>query len=293
MNAITVSHKEQIVAGLQQRKDLVGAVAIPDESGFSVLSEGNGLLLVLVTEDGTSDGSITHYIQDGLRIQERRISRSSLEERLAKREDRAFIQWMIQGEIWVDPQAYLTNVRAELLECPAVIKEQKLLAEFSLFLKRYLQCKEFLHADQILDAYSCILRAIHHWARIVVLEAGAQPESTVWQQVRQYNSGVYKLYEELTASSETLKQRVELVLLACEFSVMSKMGSCCSLLIRILENSDEPMGVEELLQHPSLKGQAAANLPLLLNKLARKALIKEVAVATETEWLSLELKYTK
>lgn len=293
MNAITVSLKEQIAAGLLKINDLVGAVAIPNGTGDTVLSEGNGLLLVLVMEDGASDGSINHYIQDGLRIQERRISRSSMEDRLRAREDRTFIQWMIQGEIWVDPQAYLERVRAELLDYPAVAKEQKLLAEFAMFLKRYLQCKEFLHADQILDAYSSVLRAIHHWARIVVLEAGAHPESTVWQQVRRYNTGVYKLYEELTASPETLKQRVELVLLGCEFSVMSKMESCCSLLIRILEDSEEPLGVEELVQHPYLQGPISANLPLLLNKLSRKALIKEVAVATDAELFALEVKYTK
>ncbi|WP_438448475.1 nucleotidyltransferase-like protein [Gorillibacterium sp. sgz5001074] len=293
MNVITVSLKEQLTAGLLEAKGLLGAVAVSDDSGLSVLSEGNGLLLVLVVENGASDGSISHYMQDGIRIQERRISRSTLEAILAAREDRTFIQWMIQGEIWVDPQAYLAQVRAELLEYPAIAKEQKLLAEFSMFLKRYMQCKEFLHAEQILDAYSCILRAIHHWARIVVLEAGVHPEATVWQQVRQYNTGVYKLYEELTASPETLKQRVELVLLACEFSVMSKMESCCSMLIRILEESEEPMGVEDLLGHPYLQGQTGANLPLLLNKLARKALIKEVAVATDAELFSLEVKYTK
>lgn len=293
MNAIPAAQKEQIIAGLLQSEEVIGAVAILNENGFSVLSEGNGLLLVVVVEDDGSDGSISHYIQDGLRIQERRIPKSILEARIGRREDRAIIQILIQGEIWVDPQTYIENVRTGLLGYPALAKEQKLLSEFSLFLKRYLQCKEYLHHDQILDAYSSILRAIHHWARIVVVEEGVNPEFTVWQQVRRYNPGVYKLYEELTASTETLKQRVELVLLACEFSVMSKMENCCSLLIHILEESEEPMSVDDLMEHPHLKGQISMNLPLMLNKLARKSLIKEVAVATDKELFSLEVKYTK
>jgi hypothetical protein len=293
MNAISLTMKDQIITALLQRKGLLGAVAVRNDSGYSVLSEGNVLLLVLIFEDGAADESITHYIQDGIRIQERRISMSYLEARAETLEDRAIIHWMIQGEIWVDPQAYLAKVRADLLDYPAIVKEQKLLTEFSLFLKRYMQCKEHLQAEQILDAYSSILRAIHHWARIAVLEAGVHPETTVWQQVRKFNPGIHKLYEELTASPETLKQRVELVLLACEFSVMSKMESCCSLLIRILEEAEEPLGIEELIGHPLLKGQASSNLPLMLGKLARKALIKEVAVATESELFSLEVKYTK
>lgn len=293
MNAISLTLKDRIITALLDKDGFLGAVALRNDSGYSVLAGSNVLLLVLVFEDGKSDESITHYMQDGLRIQEQRVTRSTLEARTEALEDRAFIHWMIQGEIWVDPQAYLSKVRDGLLDYPAIVKEQRLLSEFSLFLKRYIQCKEYLQEDQILDAYSSILRSIHHWARIVVVEAGVFPETTVWQQVRRINPGIYKLYEELTASSETLKQRVELVLLACEFSVMSKMESCCSLLIRILEEAEEPMGIEELAVHPMLKGHISSNLPLILSKLARKSLIKEVAVATESELFSLEVKYTK
>lgn len=293
MNAITTSLKERIIASLGQVTGLVAAIAVQGETGSTVLAEGSGLLLLLAVEDGSAEESTTHYILEGMRIQERRIPCTDLENRLLNRDETTLIQWMLQGEIWVDPQAYLTKIRNGLQSYPEDVLEQQLLAEFSMFLKRYLQCKDFLHTDQILDAYSAILRAIHHWARIAVLEEGLYPEFRIWQQVRRYNYGVYKLYEELTASSETLKQRVELVLLASEFSVMSKMESCCSLLIRILEESAEPMGVQELRRHPALKGKIGSNLPLLLNKLARKALIREVAVATDAELLSLEVKYTK
>lgn len=291
MNANTLTRREHIVSGLSQLEGLLGVVALWDTSGFSVLTEGSDLLLVVVLEDRVSPLSTSHYIQEGIRIQEKQISRGEMECRAASREDRALIHWMMEGDIWLDPEGFLAGIRTDLTEYPEIVKQQKLLTEFSLFMKRYLQCKDFLLADQVLDAYSSVLRAIHHWARIAVIEEGVHPEITVWQQVRHFNPGVYKLYEELTASPETLRQRVELVLLACEFSVMSKMESCCSLLIRILEEVGQPMSVHELLVHPYLKGMAASNLPLMLNKLARKALIKEVAVATEAELFTLEIKY--
>lgn len=292
MNANTLTRKEQIVSGLAELNGLLGIVALWDKSGFSVLTEGNDLLLVVVLEDAAPAISTFHYIQEGLRIQEKRVAKSQLENLAVSRDDKAIIHWMLEGEIWHDPRGILAQLQIAMGEYPEILKQQRLLTEFSLFMKRYLQCKDFLLADQVLDAYSSVLRAIHHWARITVIEEGVYPEVTVWQQVRTYNPGVYKLYEELTTSSETLRQRVELVLLACEFSVMSKMECCCSLLIRILEEVGQPQSIQELLTHPYLKGMAASNLPLMLNKLVRKSLIKEIAVAAEAELFDLEIKYS-
>lgn len=292
MNANTLTKREQIVTGLMAQDGLLGIVALWGANGLSVLTEGSDLLLVIVSEDGISSLSTTHYIQDDIRIQERRIPRSLMRERAASREDRNLLHKMMEGEIWFDPEGFLAQIRMDLLEYPDIVKQQKLLSEFSLFMKRYLQCKDFLVADQVLDAYSSVLRAIHHWARISVVEAGVHPEITVWQQVKRYNPGVYKLYEELTTSNETLRQRVELVLLACEFSIMSQMEYCCSLLIRILGEAGQPLGVQELLNHPYMSGTWSVNLPLILTKLSRKSLIKEVSVASDLTWFELEVKYT-
>lgn len=292
MNANTLTRKEQIVSRLAQKRGVLGVLGLWDTSGFSVLTEGNDLLLIVVLEDESNTSFTSHYIQEGIRIQEKCISGSRLEGVVLSREERQVIRWLTEGEIWFDPEGFLTGLHSTLNHSPDLLKSQRLLSEFSLFMKRYLQCKDFLASDQVLDAYSSILRAIHHWARITVIEAGVYPDTMVWQQVRNYNPGVYKLYEELTTSSETLRQRVELVLLACEFSIMSKMESCCSLLIRILKESEHPLGVQELLQHRDLASLQPSHLPLMLNKLARKSLIKEVAVANETEWFELEIKYS-
>lgn len=291
MNAHILTQKEQLVAGLARLDGLLGIVALWNASGYSVLTEGDDLLLIVVMEDACLIAETYHYIQDGIRIQERRLSNTHIENLLAKRDDRTVARMIIEGDIWMDRDGYLEGIRAAFLKYPALLKQQKLLGEFSLFMKRYLQCKEFLLADQILDAYGSLLRAIHHWGRITLIEEDILPEITMWHQIRGRNPEVYKLYEELTASPETLKQRVELVLLACEFSVMSKMENCCSLLIRVLADKDMPISVQELLAHPFLQGMSTANIPLMLNRLARKSVIKEVAVPVEDELFSLEIRY--
>jgi hypothetical protein len=206
-------------------------------------------------------------------------------------DNRNIIYWILQGEIILDQGTYLESLRHRLLEFPDLLKEQKLLMEFSLFLSKFIQSKEYLAEGHNLDAYSNILEALHHWARIVIIEEDNHPELTVWRQVRTINPGVYKLYEELTLSSETLRQRVELVILACEFSVMSKMESCCKLLLRILEGRETPWQIAEIQSHIDLH-HLRINTSLLLNKLVKKSLVREVAIAMDDTFSELELRYT-
>jgi hypothetical protein len=96
----------------------------------------------------------------------------------------------------------------------------------------------------------------------------------------------------LTTSKETVAQRVELILLACDFSVMSKMEKCSQVLLRLLESRSEPWSYEELAQHADM-AQSKPELGLLLNKLVKKLLIREVAVAKDSTMDWMELSYTR
>ena len=126
-----------------------------------------------------------------------------------------------------------------------------------------------------MDAYGNVLEALLHWARIAIIEAGIHPELMVWEQIHKINPGIYKLYEELTLTTETLKQRVELVHLACEFSVMSKMEGCCALLIRILKSRPQPWSPSELHDHDLLRN-LKLEIGLILKKLTMKSIVTEI-----------------
>jgi hypothetical protein len=178
-----------------------------------------------------------------------------------------------------------------LLAFPNELREQKQLVEFAHFIRTYLQAKQDLQDNNLLDAYGHILTALHHWAHIALIEAGVHPELTVWRQMRRFNPGIYKLYEELTISSESLEQRVKLVQLACEFSVMNKMKSCCELLFSILAQREEPWSVMELQLHPKLSG-LHIDLSLLLQKLVKRGYVREVAIMPDSgDTEALELRY--
>ncbi len=253
--------------------------------------EGFDLLILIVTNDDLETDHISHYIKDNVRIQELLIYTKDLERRIFSGQNGNIVQWILQGEIVLDKGSYLQHLKSQLIHISNPMMEQRLLNEFSCFLRKSLLCKQYLQEGHVLDAFSEILEALRHWARIAIIEEGHDPELTVWNQLRKINPGVYKLYEELTSSSETLEQRVQLVLLGCEFTMLSKMENCCSLLIRILSSRRNPWSLKELMEHPDLQA-VSYDYAVVLHHLVKRKLIKEVAVVDSLDLDRLYLKYT-
>ncbi|MDF2724174.1 MAG: nucleotidyltransferase-like protein, partial [Paenibacillus sp.] len=259
----------------------------PDIISVSVIRfhpsfDGLGLTVLVIAESNLSDTAHTYYKQDGIRIQEHRLHPKLLEQLSLCDEREDVIHWISQGEIVMDRNLYLEGIRSRLLEFPEQRQGEMLIVEFDRFLRSYLLSKQCLADGHHLDAYSNILTALCHWARIAIIERGIYPETLVWSQVRKINPGVYKFYEELSSNSESLEKRIQLVLLACEFSVMSKMESCCSVLLDVLRSREQPWSLQELLRLPHLT-ELQLNLSLLLHKLARKSLIREIVVSPERD----------
>ncbi|MCM3268357.1 nucleotidyltransferase-like protein [Paenibacillus elgii] len=284
------SLKAYWVERLRQDESVISVAAVDNPSLFSAVTDGFDIVLLVVSSNNERAYQQVHYIKDNRRIQERWISPDTLDELILRGEYRNVIYWILKGEILLDRDMYLETLRHKVLEFPLPLREHKLLIEFSKFLRCYSQSKEYILDEHLLDAYNNILEALHHWARIVIIESGNHPEVTVWRQVKTINPGVYKLYEELTLSKETLKQRVQLVLLASEFSVMSKMERCCRPLIELLASREEAWSLQELQQQPELE-DIKADLPLLLNKLVKKSLAKEIVFTHDPELSVLEMRY--
>lgn len=286
MLAIMEEYKQKF----QNRPEVLSLLAVSNQASYSPVIDGFDLMLFVVADDAGFVPSILHYNKDGCRIQERWSTRAEIEGWIEGGHNRSIVHWLLQGEILVDPHSYLQTLRSRLGDFGSELRERRLFFEFSLFLRSYLQAKQYIQEGHYLDAYSNVLEALLHWARIVIVETGYHPELTVWRQLRQINPGVYKLYEELTLSTESLEQRVRLVLLACEFSAMSKMEGCCALLLRLLGTRDTPWQPDELRRHPDLVG-SDIDLNLILSRLERKGLIREVAVAGDEMFTALEIHY--
>jgi hypothetical protein len=270
---------------------IMSVVTVGNPNKLPTKTDGFDLLVLIVTSDiENNSNNLFHYIKDGMRIQERRVHTSTIEQWFMPNQQESILEWVLEGNIIIDHNHFLESLRHRIFEFQIGIREQKLLIEFSKFLRKYLHSKECLMNDFVLDAYNSVLDALHQWARIVLIEEGCHPEQKIWHQVKSINPGVYKLYEELTMNRESIKQRVELVLLACEFSVISKMERCCKGLIKIMSNKQNAWSIVELKDVPEL--QLIQNeIPLLLNKLVYKHLIEEKIEENHQEGRS-EIKYS-
>ncbi|CAG5077375.1 Conserved protein YgxA [Thermobacillus xylanilyticus] len=276
---------------IQDAPGLIGVMLIDNPYRYNPLIDGLDLLLLAVVERDGRERSVRHVRKEGKRVQIRTVAAAALDEWIAGVESRSIIPWIVRGEILMDRDGYLERVKQRVIDFPEELRRQKLAAEFSAFLRTFLHAKQDLQDGNIMDAHSNVLAALHHWAHISLIEDGVHPELTVWAQMKKYNPGIYKLYEELTTSMESLEKRVQLVLLACEFHVMSKMKSCCRLLLDIIESREEPWSVGELMARPELK-PLRLDLSLLLRKLVTRGLIREVAALPEAnDPDALELQY--
>ncbi len=282
--------KAHFASSYREVPDVIGLTVVDNPYSYNPLIDGLDLLVLVLMHSDEPINSTDHVQIDGKRILVRTIDPNSLEEWVSGGENRNIIEWLVRGEILLDRDGYLSGVREKLLTFPVSMREQKRFTEFAGFLRTYLQAKQDLTDGNLLDAYSHVLTALHHWAHIVLIEEGRHPELTVWKQLKRVHPGIYKLYEELTVSPETLEQRVQLVLLGCEFSVMSKMKTSCALLFHILSSREEPWSIADLQLHPAIN-VLHVDLSLVLQKLVQREYIREVAVMNGPSDSALELRY--
>ncbi|MCM3786378.1 nucleotidyltransferase-like protein [Neobacillus mesonae] len=262
---------------------VVGAIAYPHsgEQFYGSLMQDFEVLVLILLEGGQAQNRYRHAVIGELRYQILYMDWTHLTRCLITGEDRSIIDAFFHGDILWDKEDKIQLQREYVLQFGPKLRKQKVFYEFSQFLRTYLDAKRSIKDGEVIDAYQSVLSSLNHWARIVVIEKGISPERALWTQIRDMDRSVYKLYEELTMSKETLEQRVELILLACEFSVLSKMESCCGLLLDIIRSENRPWSLSELIQLPDLNF-IQEEIPFILRKLVYRSIIKE----TESRVLS-------
>ncbi|WP_342415505.1 nucleotidyltransferase-like protein [Paenibacillus sp. FSL R10-2782] len=233
-------------------------------------------LILIIGEIRKPTCSIQHLLINGLRCQVLYATLDCLKAWIIAGEHPNIIDYLLEGRILWEQDERVSLLRREIIEFNDPLREQKQFHEFARFLANYVHGKRAMREGRIIDAHQSILKALDHWASIELIERGIYPTVHLWVQTQPLDRTIYKLYNELTLSTETLEQRVELVLLACEFSVMSKMEGCSALLFRILGSRREPWSIGELINHPELKN-LQLDLTVVLRKLVYRSLIRESA----------------
>lgn len=207
------------------------------------------------------------------------IAEHKLREWLLLGTNRKIFEWLYTAKILFDRNEYVANLKTELREFPFYGRKIKMGLEFAKLIRRYVDGKALFEKRQFLDAYNHIVHALHHFARLAVIDNGLHPELTVWHQVKQIEPEIVKLYEELVNSDETLEKRLELLFIASEFMIHSRTNIGTAHLLDVLIEKDY-WTFDEILNEKELVPYSV-DMSVLLGYLIERHLVEVVNIETK------------
>lgn len=257
----------------------LGVLMVQKKQKLSHITDSFDEILLVLVKEADQPLFIKHYTYYDKKAAMHIITEAQLQEWLLLGTNRKIFEWLHEAKIIFDRNEYVANLKTELREFPFNGRKIKMGLEFAKLIRRYVDGKALFEGHQFLDAYNYVVHSLHHLARLAILENGLHPELTVWNQVKQIEPEIFKLYEELVYSEETLEKRLELLFLASEFMIHSRTNIGTVHLLDILNRKEiwmfnEIMSEEELLPY-------SVDLGVLLEYLIDKHLIEVVNIETK------------
>ncbi|MEH7075203.1 nucleotidyltransferase-like protein [Neobacillus drentensis] len=257
----------------------LGVLMVQKKQKLSHITDSFDVILLVLVKEADQPLFIKHYTYYDKKAAMHIITEAKLQEWLLLGSNRKIFEWLYEAKIIFDRNEYVANLKMELRDFPFTGRKIKMGLEFAKLIRRYVDGKALFEGHQFLDAYNHVVHSLHHLARLAVLENGLHPELTVWNQVKQIEPEIYKLYEELVYSEETLEKRLELLFLASEFMIHSKTSMGTAHFLEVLSHKEvwlfnEIMNEQELLPY-------SVDLAVLLEYLIDKHLIDIVNIETK------------
>lgn len=254
-------------------------VLIVEKKQKSIITDSFDVILLIIVKEADKPIFIKHYTYDDKKAALHVITEAKLQEWLLLGTNRKIFEWLDNAKITFDRNEYVANLKKELQEFPFYGRKIKIGLEFAKLIRRYVDGKALFESKQYLDAYNHVVHSLHHLARLAVVENGLHPELTVWHQVKQLEPEIYKFYEELLCSEETLEKRLELLFLASEFLIHSRTNIGTAHMIEVLSKKEywmfnEMMEEEELIPY-------SVDMSVLIEYLIEKHLIEVVNIDTK------------
>lgn len=238
-------------------------------------------LFLLVVKEQTEEFLVKQYKVGKENVCIYSIKMDDMIEAITFSKNKKVFDWIYYGKIIFDRDESLANLRIQFFEFPKNDRDLNMSIEYAKLIKRYKNGKALFDKEHFLDAYNSIIHSLHHLARLAVIEKGIHPEITVWKQVRNIDGQIFKLYEELVFSTEELSKRLELLFLASDFLIYSKIKICLKHFFNIL-SEQEFWSATELYNHKELKSYAI-DLDTLLEYLIEKKVLHIEMELTKNE----------
>ena len=261
--------------------DTLGVILISKrDDAINMTDTFDSVLLIIVKE---ADQSIftKHYLYGDTKMVMHIVTEKRLRKWLFIGSNRKLVDWIFFGKVLFDRNEFLYKLRSELQEFPFYGRKIKTGIQFSKLIRRYLEGKEFFERGDYLDAYNHVVDSLHHLGRLSVIDSGLYPEVTVWSQVKKFAPAVYKLYEELVMSNETLEKRLELLFLASEFLINSRTHDGAQHIVETML-SKSIWTIQELHDHEELS-YYSTDLEVLIEYLIEKGYITVEPIIAKNE----------
>ncbi|MEH7107638.1 MULTISPECIES: nucleotidyltransferase-like protein [Bacillaceae] len=257
----------------------LGILLVEKKQNTDQTTDSFDVVLFVIVKEADQPVFIKHYSYDNKKAAMHIVTEAQLQEWILFGSNRKIFEWLHQAKIIFDRNEYIAHLKTELREFPFNGRKIKMGLEFAKLIRRYTDGKALFEQKQYLDAYNHVVHSLHHLARLAVIDNGLHPELTVWQQVKLIEPEIYKLYEELVNSEETLEKRLELLFLASEFMIYSRTKIGSAHLLEILQDK-EYWQFNEIMSETELT-LYSVDMPILLEYLIEKHLIEVVNVETK------------
>jgi hypothetical protein len=261
-------------------RDTLGILLVEKKLNNSAITDTFDLVLFVIVKEAERPVFIKHYISREQKAALHVVDEKKLNEWLLLGSNRKVIDWMLNGKVLFDRNEYVYKLRNKLLEFPQERRQLKMGIEFAKLIRRYMDGKVFFETKQLLDAYNHVIHALHHLARLAVIEHGLYPEVTVWNQVKQIDPQIYKLYEELVESEEPLDKRLELLFLASEYLIHSRITAGAAHLLKVLEQKEGSWTIGEITENPELEAYSI-DIVIMIEYLVEKNVLFVEEVPTK------------
>lgn len=249
----------------------LGILHIQKKEKVSPLTDTFDSILLVITKEGERPIFTKHYSYHDQKAALHTLTEKQLRKWLTLGKNPKVVDWLLNGRILFDRNEFITNLKKELDEFPERGRKIRIGIEFARLTRRYLEGKVFYDQQNYLDAYTELVDSLHHLARLAIFERGMHPEVLVWKQVKLLDPAIYKLYDELVSSVEPLQKRVELLFLASDFLIHSRIKEGAMHIQEVL--AEKPYwSIQEIHEQPELKNYST-DLEVYIEFLVEKGII--------------------
>ena len=261
------------------QSNTLGVLMVEKRHKSSHTTDSFDVILLVIVKEAEKPIFIKHYTYDQNKAAMHIITQERLQEWLLLGSNRKIFEWLDTAKILFDRNEFVADLKTELREFPFYGRKIKMGLEFAKLIRRYVDGKGLFESHLYLDAYNHVVHSLHHLARLAVIENGLHPELTVWHQVKQIEPEIFKLYEELVNSEESLEKRLELLFLASEFMIHSKTQIGAAHLLEVLKGKEHWL-FNDIMDEKELR-YYSVDMAVLLEYLIDKHLIDVVNIETK------------